>query len=121
MQKVTKLKPPKPPSKDHVLVLRLARDQYEKIMHASERANVPMSVLCRAIVLKAIDEGRDSPLRGNVSDYVAPTRPPRRSKAAKRATCPIHAGEPLYVTDQGPACQQCERTREPEPSRAVGT
>lgn len=59
-----RIKPKPVPSKDHRVMLRLTRGQYEKLAHAAEVAAVPLAAFCRALIVDAVQQNR---LRGITS------------------------------------------------------
>jgi hypothetical protein len=100
--------------KSELVMVRFSEGQYAKVVRAAEQLDVPVAVMCRTLVLVALEEGRQRPLRGNLADYV--------DGAALRGvlTCETHPGEPLYVTQQGSQCAVCLR-EQPSPVRETGT
>ena len=57
----TRLKPKPAPKKDHLVMVRLSRAQYEKLAQAAAVAGVPLATFCRALVLEGVQQNR---LRG---------------------------------------------------------
>lgn len=98
----------KKPKKRSVMV-RFNEEQYTKLLEMADAAELPVAVYCRAMVVKAV--GRrdlEPPIRGNVSSYVDKGQRSRKARETV-AHCDVHPTEPLYVTQDGPACAHPSR------------